>query len=261
MKVGIVVLAALLALIITVIVARRNRPVDARFVTFADAKYAATLRRIERQARGVFRSVHAYSDLDDEFKNSHASFVRDNPRGYGYWIWKPYVVRAAMRAAREGEVVVYADAGCTIGSRARLRELVATTFAETDGLVTFLVPMRYDPREGRWTKREVLRVFGTDDDPATRESRQIMATAFLIKNTARNRAFVDEWYQLCSRYGLVDDTLSEEQHPEFSEHRHDQSLFSMLIKTTRRDSSSIVLEDEIETHRARDAIRATRKKY
>jgi len=255
----IVLVIALLALIAVVMIARRNRPVDARFVTFADAKYAATLRRIECQARRVFRAVHAYSekDLEGEFDNSHASFVRDNPRGYGYWIWKPYVVRKAMREAREGEVVVYADAGCTIGSRARLRELVAMTSIPDDGLVAFLVPMRYDPRESRWTKREVLRVFGVDDDES---SRQIMATALLIKNTARNRAFVDEWYHLCSRYGLVDDTLSEEQRPEFSEHRHDQSLFSMLIKTTRR-RDAIVLEDEIETHRARDAIRATRKKY
>lgn len=253
----VVVIIALLALIATVMIARRNRPVDARFVTFADAKYAATLRRIEREARGVFRTVHAYSekDLEGEFQNSHASFVRDNPRGYGYWIWKPYVVREAMRAAREGEVIVYADAGCTIGSRARLRELVEIAKTD-DGLVTFLVPMRYDPREVRWTKREVLRVFGAENE----SSRQIMATTFLIKNTARNRAFVDEWYHLCSRYGLVDDTLSEEQHPEFSEHRHDQSLFSMLIKTTRR-RDAIVLEDEIETHRARDAIRATRKKF
>lgn len=258
MKIIVIIVAALIALVATLIIARRNRPVDARFVTFADAKYAATLRRIEREARGVFRTVHAYSerDLAGEFENSHASFVRDNPRGYGYWIWKPYVVRAALRSAREGEVVVYADAGCTIGSRKRLRELVAMTSAETDGLVTFLVPMRYDPRESRWTKREVLRVFGVEND----ESRQIMATAFLIKNTARNRAFVDEWYHLCSRYGLVDDTLSEDQRPEFSEHRHDQSLFSMLIKTTRR-RDAIVLEDEIETHRARDAIRATRKKF
>ena len=255
----VVIAIALVALVAVVMIARRNRPVDARFVTFADAKYAATLRRIECQARRVFRTVHAYSegDLEGEFQNSHASFVRDNPRGYGYWIWKPYVVRKAMRAAREGEVVVYADAGCTIGSRTRLRELVAATSAETDGLVAFFVPERYDPRESRWTKREVLRVFGVENDDS---SRQIMATAFLIKNTARNRAFVDEWYHLCSRYGLVDDTLSEEQRPEFSEHRHDQSLFSMLIKTTRR-RDAIVLEDEIETHRARDAIRATRKKF
>jgi hypothetical protein len=253
----VVVVIALVALVATLMIARRNRPVDARFVTFADAKYAATLRRIEREARGVFRTVHAYTekDLDGEFQNSHASFVRDNPRGYGYWIWKPYVVRKAMREAREGEVVVYADAGCTIGSRTRLRELVATAKTD-DGLVAFFVPERYDPRESRWTKREVLRVFGVEND----ESRQIMATAFLIKNTARNRAFVDEWYHLCSRYGHVDDTLSEEQRPEFSEHRHDQSLFSMLIKTTRR-RDAIVLEDEIETHRARDAIRATRKKF
>jgi hypothetical protein len=255
------IIAAIVAAIVVISIAKRHGKSDAHFVTFADVKYAATLRRIQRQARAAFRPdrIHAMTerDLGPDYWNAHATFVRDNPRGFGYWTWKPYVVRKVLSGMREGEVLVYADAGSTIGSVARIKELASM---DAD-VVAFYVPDKYDPREGRWTKREVLRAFGVDDE-AMRASKQIMATAFFVRNTARSRSLIDEWYHACSRYALVDDSLTpDDQHPEFSENRHDQSIFSLLIKAAMPSGRIAVLEDEIETHRPCDAIRATRKKY
>lgn len=84
------------------------------FVTYGDDNYRESLERIGREARatGVFDSVRLYTpaDLPEPF----ASYTRDYPRGGGYWLWKPFVIVSELDRAAEGDIVVYADAGCTL---------------------------------------------------------------------------------------------------------------------------------------------------
>ena len=55
----------------------------------------------------------------------------------------------------------------------------------------------------------------------------------LYVNNAENRAFVNEWFQLMTRdnYHFVTDAPSRIPNaPVFRDHRHDQSVFSLLAK-------------------------------
>jgi hypothetical protein len=46
--------------------------------------------------------------------------------------------------------------------------------------------------------------------------------------------FIKDWYKLACNYHLIDDSLSkEENHQYFKDHRHDQSIFSLLLKTEK----------------------------
>ena len=57
----------------------------------------------------------------------------------------------------------------------------------------------------------------------------------LIKNN-RTTEFIKEWYSIMCNYHLIDDTPSElKNDASFIEHRHDQSVFSLLIKTKYPD--------------------------
>jgi hypothetical protein len=243
----------------------------AHFVTFADAKYAGSLRRICREARVHFHPdrIHCFDDAvlrtsHPDFWERHGDFIAREKRGFGYWIWKPYVILKTMECAREGDVVVYADAGCTLNARPeaqeRMTSLVQCAAFEQDGLVCFTVPDFYRPEERRWTKRVVLDYFGVSDDE-NKNSAQIMATTLIIKNTPKNRRLIRSWYELCSMYDLVNDNAGAAQEdPMFEDHRHDQSIWSMLIKTTRRDDA-IVIDNDVEFHHAASPIWATRKKH
>lgn len=247
-------------------------------VTFSDRTYAGSRRRLCAEAvrSGMFApdAVHAYdadADLrvDPDFWPEHGDFVDSHPRGYGYWIWKPYLILKTMREkVPEGDVVVYADAGCTINARGvagfdRFVELARS--GGPDGLVAFTVPDRYGPAEERWTKGRVLEVFADACDAECRAGPQIMATCLVIRNSETNRRMIAEWYRLCTAegYALVVDENTKAESPTFAEHRHDQSLWSMLVKERVRSGDAehvTILDDEIENTRPESPIWATRRK-
>ena len=54
---------------------------------------------------------------------------------------------------------------------------------------------------------------------------------FFIKKTPENIEFIKKWYSLCCIYNLIDDSSSiEKNDSSFIEHRHDQSIKSLLAK-------------------------------
>ena len=44
---------------------------------------------------------------DFYFKNR---YILDNPRGNGFFIWKPYIILKTMESLDEGDIVMYSDA-------------------------------------------------------------------------------------------------------------------------------------------------------
>ncbi len=94
-------------------------------LTFGDPSYEPSLRRIEKEAAasGFFDEVRIRrpSDLGRAFWKKHGQFVNRHQVGYGYWIWKPWLILAELEASHQEEVIVYADAGCTINAKGRKR--------------------------------------------------------------------------------------------------------------------------------------------
>jgi hypothetical protein len=62
-----------------------------------------------------------------------------------------------------------------------------------------------------------------------------------FKKTEKTIRFLTEWYELACNYHLIDDSPSIlKNDPTFCEHRHDQSIFSLLCKK----HGANVLDDE-----------------
>tara|TARA_B100002051_G_C16474492_1_gene504973 strand:- start:419 stop:760 length:342 start_codon:yes stop_codon:yes gene_type:complete len=52
-----------------------------------------------------------------------------------------------------------------------------------------------------------------------------------FKNNSYVRNFLNQWANICQISKLIDDSESiEPNHPNFIEHRHDQSIFSIMCK-------------------------------
>lgn len=220
-----------------------KNPLNINLLTFGDrAHFVSALQRCARQAaeinrchnNAVFQAAYCVDDSDlvtgfSEFWQQHAEFILKNPRGYGYWLWKPFLIRQLMHRLKDDAVILYMDAGCELNHEGLKRLAEYHEYAITYGGLCFTLKHQV---EIQYTKMDTYKRI-TGDFVYNETDRQILATAFFIKNTLSNRKFVDEWYAICAekKYHYLDDTASHlKNHELFREHRHDQSIFSLLVK-------------------------------
>lgn len=205
---------------------------DIYFVTFANKTYQKTLDRIRQQAldMNIFKHIFAWNenDLEETWFQQHSSFIKKNKRGYGYWIWKPQVIFQALGRIPKGSCLIYCDAGCTFNKLAKdkitdLAKLVRDP--SHIGIIAFQLPFK----EGMYTKMDLMNVVDFYDY----DSRQVQAGISIWLNHQLVLDFLTKWMSLCYQhnYHLVDDSTSVAKNVnEFREHRHDQSIFSILMK-------------------------------
>lgn len=217
---------------------------NVRFITFADGdKY--TFDRIVREAEdsGFFKEIFAYSKKDlyhSSFHSSHQDFIKNNPRGYGYWIWKPFLIYQNLKELNDNDILVYLDSGSTINPQGykRLAEYYEMIGAnKKTNMIVFRI--KYDDKD--WIKmdclKNVLGKMGRLDAlknvvlSGTPNDKTRCAGMSIFKKTPETLFFASTWYNLCCNYHNIDDTPSiESNFPNFKEHRHDQSVFSILSK-------------------------------
>ena len=89
------------------------------FVTFGShGTFIDAVNRIVMQANNlnIITEINGYTalDLQDDnyFASKHAEFINKNRRGFGYWLWKPYLIKKNMDAMEDGDILLYSDSGC-----------------------------------------------------------------------------------------------------------------------------------------------------
>lgn len=202
----------------------------AHFLSFANRRYRGSLARIGAEARSVgrFASVMAVDErfLGADYWRLHADTVRRHRRGYGLYTWKPHVLRRRLADLPAGDLLVYADAGCSLNpeGRDRLDDYLALAAAHASEALCFALA----DRVGAWTKRAALAAAGADDE-AMRWRTMVLAGILVLKAGPGIDDLVAEWERRMADVRLVDDSPSPGgEHPEFRAHRHDQSIFTLL---------------------------------
>lgn len=167
--------------------------------------------------------------LASEFGKSHAALLKQ-PRGAGYWAWKPRVILDAMEECRDAEWVLYMDVGRWPRVLSRRLDPLIRWCEENDQDFLPGARVRDLGSSLRWTKRRCAEHFGFDEAEMNR-FQQVNASWSLWRNTETSRAFLKEWSDLVTRTELVDDSPSPDPEWEgFEEHRHDQSILSCLVR-------------------------------
>jgi phage anti-repressor protein len=202
------------------------------FITFgAGGQYYEAVDRLCRQIENtqLFHEIVKYSDKflkeSDEFWSKHSEFIEKNPRGYGYYLWKPYIIQKEMEKMKEGDILLYLDAGCefNIHKKNRLKELFE--IVKKDYIIGSPVLI-----EKRFCKMDlVLHLDMFDDIYMNTPQRQGGVNLFYVCD--KTRALVNLWYEIACEYHFIDDSPSVSPNSDiFKEHRHDQSIFSLLTK-------------------------------
>ena len=226
-------------------------------IFFGDTKLQKTKDRLLKESSDLnfFDTITSYDENIYSDKPELKLFTENNKRGYGYWIWKPLICLKKMNEVEYNDIIFYCDSGCTIENKEKLLEY--SEYALKNDLVTF--KLRYKQKE--YTKSDLFEYLNAND---LKESNQIMATVFLFKKTPKNIKFFEDWFNIAKadNFHYIDDTPSKIKNDKsFKEHRHDQSIFSILIN---KCAMKKILDNEIDINEPdfkKGAFTAKRLKY
>jgi hypothetical protein len=174
--------------------------------------------------------------------------LREGKKGRGYWFWKPTLVKylISLGSIRHGDIVVWADADAWQDGAFKMKadmwsqalEAISggvDVFAKSEPCQQGDSPMGVPCCEYEWTKQNIFSHFGKSwDDPHYGLTSQVHAELLVLNINERTRAFLDKWEDMNAQWQLLsEEKSSEKDNPHFKEHRHDQSILSMLVKANR----------------------------
>ncbi len=215
--------------------------------SFASDHWVNALSRLRAECKAsgfidVFRQ-YLYDDLrtDSVFWTKHGEFIESNKRGRGYWIWKPHIILHSLSLMNDGDILIYADAGCTImaSGAARFQKYIEIARTTPQGIVGF----SSEHPIYKWTKMDTIMALGAE---SILDISSVIGTAIIIRKCTTSVRIMQQWMALCENYHLLDDSPSvAANHPEFREHRHDQAILSLLL---RMEGCYVTLDNETWTY-------------
>ena len=160
-----------------------------------------------------FKPCNIYKDFVKENKA-----ILDQPRGAGFWLWKPYFILKALEASEPGDVIVYTDAGVEFVNN--VEQLIKAKGDEP------VMIFGNGWRHGDWCKADVVKAMSAE---LYVNHDQAQASCLIFDVCLYSKAFVSEWLEWCCKPGMIDDSPSKEPNePTFREHRHDQAILTNL---------------------------------
>ena len=206
-----------------------------KLVTFTDHNMTTSATRCAQSAMKF--GADAYSiwtpgDLSSEFRETMADVLKHS-FGAGYYCWKPYIVHREMCRAKDGDIIVWCDAGNEW--IADMRQAIAAMYQDclffSNGwnhvdwckmdcippiLSSHFVSEYSNSQEGTYSK-------------FLENEKQLQASTFFIRVTQETRRFIQEWYGWSLIPGMIDNEPSVLPNLEtFREHRWDQSILCCL---------------------------------
>jgi hypothetical protein len=205
-------------------------------------------------AAGGFDDVWMYSldSISEEFRKEN-SFILNQKKGGGYWLWKPYIIQDALSKLDDGDVVVYADSVSTFINSFKP---VIDECAEGIGVLGFELESHHT--NSIWTKGDCFFHMKADD---YKDLPQIMASFVVMTKNEFSFKFLENWLGFCRWDLVITDAPSflQDDFEDFKDHRHDQSIFSLCGRRYGIDihpdvtqwgvkSGAILAEDQLIYH-------------
>lgn len=225
------------------------------FLTFADQRMYRALQRIHDQAV----SMDAYDlivlanefSLDLNFREQFAEYLKPEMRGFGYWSWKAQIILQTLNQMDDGDLLQYTDAGCHLNpnGRDKLDEYFSKAQNSKSGILAFqAIPPSFhnekvkllDLREAKWCKGDLCDSLDVRSNSFIMNTQTIGAGIIFIRKCDNSLRIISDWLDVYKKdFNLIDDSESKSENPlGFVEHRHDQSIFSILAKLNNVETVS-----------------------
>ena len=203
-------------------------------LSFADKRFRNALKRLDEYSMPFPFDERYFLTQDTSLSKEYWRDLKPwlYRRGYGYWAWKASIVKDYINRLDDGDIIFWADAGVYLNdsenAKIRFKEYVSMLQGDKD-LLVFQQPTV----EKEWTKGDVLEVLNAYNKKDITDSFQLWAGCFFIKKSKQSLEFLDRWISMneLSKELITDKKSTKPNFSGFKEHRHDQSIFSVLVKT------------------------------
>ena len=200
------------------------------FLSFADSRYYSSLERLQKQTEYFgFTKRYFYTEKDlpkDFFSHLNPKLYR---RGYAYWTWKPYIVQRVLNDLKDGDILVYSDGGNQFDMRALPHfEKYISMLDMSMPILAFQQPYL----EKDWTKMDVFAHICPKNYLSYAMGLQLWGGCFILMKSELSTRLLDTWNEIrVNHLDLFTDKISQMPNLKgFQENRHDQSIFSLLVK-------------------------------
>lgn len=212
-----------------------SQQVPCHFITFGTGNYAGYANNLKETALTiggfVDATVYAKNILDHEFRERNAHIL-NQPRGDGYWLWKPYIIMHMLHQIPNGHILCYCDSLYLFTGN--MADYLRRFFHEHPNQDIWLTHNK--PHEGKFeerhlTKNDAVVIIGADVNKNT--NYQVWAGFIAVRKTLKAMNFIAAWLTYSQDERVVTDlpdTLTCARKQEYAENRHDQTTLSLLAK-------------------------------
>jgi hypothetical protein len=228
-----------------------------RFLSFGNEKFIKSRQRILNEAMEL---KYDGKQLFDSFKIETEDIINDTEyskvidkipnalssgRGYYWWTWKPYIIYKNLCEMNDGDILFYCDAGMTIFNNnntinkfIELFELVSNYDKCKTGIATFITTGNKEKRiEYMYNTLSVFEHFNVENNKNITHTQQIQAGVNIIFKSNKSMEIIYKFYETVLNYPelvICDRRVYPKFHTKlmdgFIDHRHDQSIWSVLVK-------------------------------
>ncbi len=199
-------------------------------INYADQHFYQAQQKNSQSGREVarFDQVISYGveQIAPQYRHQHQAILQQR-RGAGYWLWKPYFILQTLQQMSEGDVLFYSDSGAHFVTG--IEPLVAR-LEHPSGILLFTLEDFHTNK--CWTKRDCFYYMGLDTEPYL-SLPQILASFIVCKKTSDSMDFFARWLRYAEDPRILTDAPNScglPDYPEFRDHRHDQSILSLLAR-------------------------------
>lgn len=197
-------------------------------VSYATIEHQKNQKRLNKSALNFgVDNVVSYSskDLEKTLFYQENKAILTQKRGAGYWLWKPYIILTYLEKISDNDVLIYSDVGIEIVKD--LSPLVDLCISQ-GGILLF---RNHEYLNRNWTKRDCF-VLMESDEEKYHNSEQTNASFQIYVKNSWSLNFLKEYLHYCQLGDIITDspnTLGLDNFSDFIDHRHDQSVLSLLV--------------------------------
>jgi hypothetical protein len=127
-----------------------------------------------------------------------------------------------LNKIQEGDYLIYMDSGaCLTGDPTKYLEMI-----DDKGVLAFSMVQK----TSKWTKGDCFYEINKNNKTDFADVNQLQGTYVFFRKCEYSVSFVERWLSLCENENLITDkaNVNMNNFDDFIDHRHDQSIFSLL---------------------------------
>jgi hypothetical protein len=167
-------------------------------------------------------------DIDPLFALKNHDIL-NSKRGGGYWLWKSYIISKTLEKVNTNDIIFYTDSRYFFVEE--FDKLYKDHLKENDIVVWKNKPNCPFHLMKLWCKIDVIIKYDMYDEIFENDLQDCWAGAIVVKKTDKSISIIEEWLNICCVPENITDSPSVEKNNKiFREHRHDQSLLSIVLR-------------------------------